>query len=104
MQNDKPKETVWTIHTGPDHQTIEFRYSEIQGILQSITFQITNRNNYAILEMTPIQFQKIYLILRSFHDLLISDNFPQIQPPKEKLNDLNLSANQDIKTDEWDPW
>ena len=111
MQNDKSKETHWTIHSRGDSQSIELRYNEFKGIIQSIKFGLRNKNSTTSLEMTPPEFQKIYLIFQSFYDLLISNDVNnskskmfQHTRPKSKIEDKNLSGDFEINTDDWDPW
>ncbi len=111
MQSDKVKETLWTIHTRGKSQKIELRYKELMGDIQSIKFKISNDDNTASLEMAPSEFQKIYLIFQSFHDLLTSsDDMNNVEKsslphtlPKEK-DDEDLFGNREINTNEWEPW
>ena len=111
MQIDKNKETIWTIHSRGNTQSIELRYSEFQGIVQSIKFSIYNNNTVTNLEMTPSEFQKVFLIFQSFYDLLISNDLNntgkksfQHNLPKSNIDDKDLSRDFEINTDDWDPW
>jgi hypothetical protein len=111
MQNDKLKETLWTIHSRGKTQKIELRYTELSGIVQSIEFKLRNKEDKASISMTPSEFQKIYLIFQSFHDLLISSDLNNEEnptfhhaSPKESTNVENFSRDREINTDDWDPW
>lgn len=111
MQSDKLKETLWTIHSRGKTQKIQLKYSELSGIVQSIEFKLRNKEDIATLNMTPSEFQKIYLIFQSFHDLLISSDLNNEETPtfhhvspKESTNDEDFSGDREIDTDDWDPW
>ncbi|TFG19343.1 MAG: hypothetical protein EU530_06460 [Promethearchaeota archaeon] len=111
MQRDKVKETLWTIHSRGKTQKIELRYTELSGIIQSIVFKIKNKEEAASLNMTPTEFQKIYMIFQSFHDLLISSDLDNEEvstfhhtDPKEYIDDEEVSGDREINTDDWDPW
>ena len=108
MSNNNVKETSWTIHLGDKSQKFEMSYTELEGMLQSINFSITNKNT-STLQMTPNEFQKVYLLLRSFHDLLISNDINNEQstlhqdlPPKDALE--GIDGDSTFNTEEWDPW
>ena len=107
MPLDKAKETSWTIHVGDKSQVMELSYKEMDGVLDSILLSITGKNS-ATLKMKPSEFQKIYLILRSFHDLLVSNDINTPEPslhrelPEDSLGDMD--GDQKINTDEWEPW
>lgn len=111
MQSDKVKETLWTIHSRGKTQKIELRYTELSGIVQSIVFKIKNKEEVAAVNMTPSEFQKIYLIFQSFHDLLISSDLDSEETPtfrhtspKGNADDEEISGDREINTDDWDPW
>lgn len=111
MQSDKVKETLWTIHSRSKTQSIELQYKELQGIIQSIKFGIRVNDATVSLEMSPVEFQKTYMIFQSFHDLLISNDLNNTvkssfrhSQPKEKIEDEELSGDFEINTDDWDPW
>ena len=110
MENEKLKKTYWTIHSRGNTQSIELQYSELMGVPQSIKFSITSKDSKAIVEMTPSEFQKTYLIFQSFHDLLLSSDNLNEDPSfhqellKKKQENIELHQDRDINTDEWDPW
>jgi hypothetical protein len=107
MSVDKAKETSWTIHIGDKAQVMELSYKEMNGILELILISISS-NNSATLKMNPAEFQKVYLILRSFHDLLVSNdiNTPESSLHQELPESPFKEINRDhkINTDEWEPW
>jgi hypothetical protein len=111
MESEKSKETLWTIHIRESKDQVKLRYREREGKIESIFLGIGKPNNNINLEMSPDEFHKIYLILKSFRDLIGSDkSFNSDQPifeedssditvkKKEFLNDNNMGL------DEWDPW
>ena len=111
MQIDKNKETLWTIHSRGNTQSIELQYNEFQGIVQSIKFAMRNKDALTSLEMTPSEFQKVFLIFQSFYDLLISNDLNSIgrksfqhNQSKPIIDDEDLSGDFEINTDDWDPW
>ena len=111
MPLENTKKTKWTIHLGKTSQVMELQYQEIEGIIQSISIKINNKTEAAI-QMKPVEFQKMYLILRSFHDILVSNDtinlenptFHSILPQYKVENDEDSPENRKINTDEWDPW
>ncbi|MBN2154941.1 MAG: hypothetical protein JW776_02725 [Candidatus Lokiarchaeota archaeon] len=111
MDAEKTKETAWTIHIGETNQKIKIRYKENKGVIHSILFGIADGANSISLQMSPIEFHKIYLILKAFRDLIESSGDLEMNPPysdpqttKISLNKEELIKSQDSPMDEWEPW
>ena len=110
MENEKVKETFWTIHSRGKSQSIKLQYTELMGVPQVIRFSLCSKDAKASIELTPSEFQKTYLIFRAFHDLLLSSDISNEEPVfhhepmKSESENVKIHHDRDINTDEWEPW
>ncbi len=103
------KETFWRIHIKNTKKELILRYTEQEGVIESVTLGILeNEKDDIFVKVTPREFQKINAIMRSFGDLLSTDNIIQETrnqtSPRILLKKTEEAEFSPSDPDEWDPW
>ena len=109
MGQDQMKETLWRIHIKNTKKEFILRYTEQEGIIESVTLGFSeNEKDDKFVKVTPKEFRKINAIMKSFEDLMNTEEMIQdskIQhPPRILLKKNEESEFTPSDQDEWDPW
>ena len=109
MGKDQKKETSWRVHIKNTKKQVVLRYTEQEGIIESVTFGFSeDGKDKIIVKVTPREFHKINAIMKSFGDLMNTEDIYQetnVQtPPRILLKKTEESEISSSDPDEWDPW